>query len=237
MPERRNTEGKGRWKKRADTWQDHEFNAVMNALEQAFDDEDYPMSKSRLAARASTVNVTLDTAVPLVKYVEGIPDQRYRSVSDVKDALTARWQKLRALRGAGAEATTPGEAPIEYPAARSGAPSHAGKIVGDPRPPYHGVGVSKLSPLLEYVDFPATRGDVAARIGDYRVPVSRERTRSVRSILEHEGIPDAFPTSRHLERAVSEHWDEIAEPDSADVSHRGSRHVPRDDVSGRPHRG
>lgn len=103
-----------------------------------------------------------------------------------------------------------------------------GAVVGRPEPPYEVVGLDALSPLLRHVEFPATKEEVAQRIGQARVPISRERTMSVGEILDKVN-PTAFRSSMEVEDAVKHAWDDIApHPDA-----RGGRHRQRDDTGGR----
>lgn len=90
------------------------------------------------------------------------------------------------------------------------------------------VGTDALSPLLVHVRFPATKEQIAAAIGDARVPMGQDRTRTVREILERLA-PNAFASSRDVERALEQAW-----PQVADVAGRDGRQRQGDDLTGRP---
>ena len=108
---------------------------------------------------------------------------------------------------------------------------YPGEIVGNKEPPFEVVGLDALSPLLTHVEFPATREQVIERIGAARVPVSRQRAKSVREILE-QVAPTEFRSSRELEDSVMRVWDQVAE-----IGGRASRHRQNDNLEGRDPKG
>ena len=90
------------------------------------------------------------------------------------------------------------------------------------------MGLDALSPLLEHVTFPATKEDVIARIGDLQVPIDKESTSTVRTIVA-QVTPESFQSSAALEDAVKARWDDIAMREG-----RGGRHRQSDNLEERP---
>lgn len=105
---------------------------------------------------------------------------------------------------------------------------HPGEIVGRKEPPYQATGLDALSPLLSHVQFPASKEDVIATIGQARIPIDRFRTASVAELLEPLG-PNEFPSSAELEQAFARSFREQGAGET-----RGGRQWQGDDVSGRP---
>jgi transposase InsO family protein len=105
---------------------------------------------------------------------------------------------------------------------------YPGEVVGNKLPPYEVTGLDALSPLLVHVDFPASKEEIVARIGQARVPVSKDRTETVADILARTA-PGTFRSSSEVERAVAQVWDQVFPHED-----RGSRHFQRDNLSKRP---
>ena len=97
---------------------------------------------------------------------------------------------------------------------------YPGEVVGNKTPPFEVVGVDALSPILMHVEFPASREDIVEAIGEARIPVSRNRARSVREIMGFL-TPDSFASNREVEESLKRVWDQVA--DNADLSDRGGR--------------
>lgn len=89
---------------------------------------------------------------------------------------------------------------------------YPGEIIGDKEPPFDVVGVDALSPILQHVDFPATREDIVAKIGEARIPVSRTKAKSVREVMDFV-TPGNFASNREVEEAVKRVWDQVADID------------------------
>lgn len=105
-----------------DPWQKKEHEVVFHTLEHALGRVRFPASKSEIARDLGDVGLTLPhekrendamsegqaearvSDLPLVKYVQALPDRRYESAEDVTTTLDAKWQDVRSLRDAGWEA-------------------------------------------------------------------------------------------------------------------------------------
>lgn len=105
---------------------------------------------------------------------------------------------------------------------------YPGEVVGNKLPPYDVTGLDALSPLLNHVEFPATRAEIVERIGLARVAVDKTTTRTVAEILDLVA-PNTFRSHLEVESAVKQVWDRI-QPHSGDG--RGSHHGQRDDLTG-----
>jgi hypothetical protein len=95
--------GRGGWEKR-------EHDDVMGALERALSKVPFPATKSAIAEFAGGEKVADDVSVPLLKYIEALPNQRYRDAAEVRETLEGHWQETRGLRGAGYGASEEGGA-------------------------------------------------------------------------------------------------------------------------------
>lgn len=115
------------------------------------------------------------------------------------------------------EARGAGTAPLPYP----------GEIVGRKAPPFEVTGADALSPLLMHVDFPATREEIIATIGQARIPVDAQHTMSVAEVLARTG-PASFRSSTEVEHAVNRIWDDIRPHDD-----RGGHPWQADNLTGR----
>jgi hypothetical protein len=108
--------------------------------------------------------------------------------------------------------------PAEAEGHGGGREPYPNEIIGLNEPPYHPIGVDALSPILLHVEFPATKEEIARKIGDARIAVSQNETRRIADILAFLG-PETFQTSKDVERAAENAWDQIA-----DLQGRGGRH-------------
>jgi hypothetical protein len=92
--------------------------------------------------------------------------------------------------------------PQETGSATSGRLPFPNEIIGKKEPPFDVTGADAISPLLMHVDFPATKEEIASRIGHARVPVDRKRTETVREVLDRVA-PETFRSSREVEDAIN----------------------------------
>jgi hypothetical protein len=115
------------------------------------------------------------------------------------------------------------------PVAAEGRPPRANEVVGaSQQPPYHPIGADALSPLLLRVAFPATKEEIVDAIGEARIAVSHDRTRSVAEVLDLLA-PERYASSLDVERALETAWPEVSQAQG-----RGGRARQGDDLSGRP---
>ena len=116
----------------------------------------------------------------------------------------------------------------EQPGNQAGRAVHPGEIVGRKEPPFEVTGLDALSPLLTHIDFPATKDEIIAQIGEAQIPIDKWRTARAADLIEAAGA-DEFPSSRELEIAINRTFHEHPPGES-----RGGYHWQRDNVDGRP---
>ena len=105
---------------------------------------------------------------------------------------------------------------------------YEGEIIGNKEPPFEVTGMDALSPLLMHVDFPATKEQLAQRIGGARIALDKTHTISVREVIERTA-PNEFRSSTEVEHAVERIWRQLVPRGD-----RGGRHRQGDDLTGRP---
>ncbi|HVL47812.1 MAG TPA: DUF2795 domain-containing protein [Candidatus Thermoplasmatota archaeon] len=84
--------GRGAWEKR-------EHQEVFRALAEALAAIRFPATKGRLVEEAGGAAVS--GTLPLIRYLEFLPERRYRSADEVVAALEDRWHATRDARGQG----------------------------------------------------------------------------------------------------------------------------------------
>lgn len=109
--------------------------------------------------------------------------------------------------------------PRETGPATSGRLPYPNEVIGRKEPPFDVTRVDALSPILMHIDFPATKEDIVAKIGQARIPVDQYHTETVAEILDRVA-PNSFRSSTEVEAAVNALYERTRTQRGDDLSGR-----------------